>query len=194
MQARSIILSVAVAAVFVAFLMVIMDSQGARSADVDEEELDKAMSSYKRSASASSSGASESGESRNTTPRIPKTRARPTAPPADDTGDSKTETYSAPPPSVETEVFEEKADLKNQMNEANRRYDKADYEGARESALEVLENNPHNVRMQRIVVSSSCIMGDEGLATEHFSALPARDQRQMARRCKRYGIEFAEEQ
>ena len=131
---------------------------------------------------------------RSATPRIPKARARPSRTETDDSSESSTKPYTAPSPEVENEVFAEKADLKSQMNEANRLYDRADYEASREAALQVLSNNPDNVRMKRIVVSSSCIMGDEDLSREHFKLLPARDQRQMARRCKRYGIDFDEEQ
>ncbi len=104
------------------------------------------------------------------------------------------ETYEAPEPAVEEEVFSEKVPLKNQMNEANRFYDKADYEGARDAALEVLTSSPDNVRMLRIVVSSSCIMAEEEMATRYYAALPDRDKRQMARRCTRYGIELDQAQ
>jgi hypothetical protein len=194
LQARSIILSVVGAAVLVAFFMVIMDSQGGRTAEVDDAELDKAMSAYKRGAPAAGESAEPDPPSvRATSPRIPKTRAR-LPPSSDDSADSKAEPYTAPAPEEENEVFDAKTELKNQMNEANRLYDKADYEGAREAALGVLVKNQYNVRMKRIVVSSSCIMAEEGPAREHFADLPARDQRQMARRCKRYGIEFDEEQ
>jgi hypothetical protein len=195
LQPRSIILSVAGAAVLIAFFMVIMDSQGAQTAEVDDAELDKAMSAYKRGTkSGSAAEAPESPATRAKTPRIPKTRARNRPSTSDDSEDSKSEPYTAPAPEVEAQVFDAKTDLKTQMNEANRLYDKADYEGAREAALSVLVNNEFNVRMKRIVVSSSCIMAEEGPAREHFADLPARDQRQMARRCKRYGIEFDEEQ
>ncbi len=195
MQPRSIILSVAGAAVLVAFFMVILDSQGARSAEVDDGELDNAMSAYKRGASSTDvPEAPASSATRIKTPRIPQARARKRPATSDDSSDSKPETYTAPPPEVESEVFDAKVDLKNKMNEANRLYDRADYQGAREAALAVLASNEFNVRMKRIVVSSSCIMFEEGPAREHFSDLPARDQRQMARRCKRYGIEFDEEQ
>ncbi len=189
MQARSIILGLAGLAVVVAFFLLIFDSQGPRSGQVDDAELDQALSEYQRSQKAGDSSSSQDQPRRNSTPRIPKTRARP-RPSSEESNDSSTEPYTAPAPEVENEVFAEKVDMKTQMNEANRLYDKADYEGARDSALEILEASPHNVRMKRIVVSASCIMGDEDPAREHFGTLPTRDQRQMARRCKRYGIDF----
>ena len=177
--------------VFGAFLLVILDSQGAKTAEVDEAELERAKSAYESETASASQPDSPPGRR---TPRIPEARARlPHKKTADSIGASS-EPYTAPSPEVENEVFAEKADMKSRMNEANRLYDKADYEGSREAALAVLETSPENVRMKRIVVSSSCIMGDEDLSREHFRLLPARDQRQMARRCKRYGIDFDEEQ
>jgi len=77
------------------------------------------------------------------------------------------------------------------MKGANQLYDKADYEGAREAALEVLEDSPGQVRMLRIVVSSSCIMGDHDVAEEYFDKLKGnRDRDQISRRCGRYGVEL----
>ncbi len=82
-------------------------------------------------------------------------------------------------------------ELRDQMGGANKLYDKADYDGARDAALDVLEGHPNQVRMIRIVVSSSCIMGDHEVAEEYFGKLKrGRDRKQMARRCGRYGVEL----
>jgi hypothetical protein len=78
-----------------------------------------------------------------------------------------------------------------QMDEVNSLYDRADYEGAREAALEVLKDHPHQVRMLRVVVSSSCIMGDHAIAQEYFAKLVSdRDRQQMIQRCERYGVDL----
>jgi hypothetical protein len=80
--------------------------------------------------------------------------------------------------------------LKDRMDETNKLYDSRDYEGAIASAQEILKDMPRNVRMLRVVVSSACITGEEGVAREHYAMLPPRDQQQMSVRCKRYGVEF----
>jgi hypothetical protein len=83
--------------------------------------------------------------------------------------------------------------LKQRMDGANKLYDRSEYEDAREAALEVLDGNPKQARMLRIVVSTSCIMGDHEVAAEYFDKLPSvRDKKQMARRCSRYGVELEE--
>lgn len=188
-QVRSIILGGAVVLVLLGFLGVMIDSGVSSSPKVDDAELEQALSSYKRKESRTSANTSAPSTTR---PSIPRARAKPK--PDEQVEDSAShEPYTAPAPESEA-VFADKADLKTRMNDANSLYDKADYEGAREAALAVLSNSPNNVRMQRIVVSSSCIMGEEDLATEHYQSLPQRDQRQMARRCKRYGIDFEEAQ
>jgi hypothetical protein len=74
------------------------------------------------------------------------------------------------------------------MDEANKHYDRGDYESASKQALRILEKDPTNVRMLRIVVSSACLMGDSDAAIKYNVSLPPNDQRDMHRRCERYGI------
>lgn len=186
MQVRSIILGAVGAIVAVVFLKLVFDSQESKQASVDEADLKKAIAEYDRNEKKASQPAP--------VPRTPSTTRKPkpktSTSTKSDTGNttSAAQPFVAPPPLPE--AGDEKFDEKSHMDDANRLYDRADYEGSREAALELLAQNPDNVRMTRIVVSSSCIMGDEEVATKHFSDLPPRDQRQMARRCKRYGIEF----
>jgi hypothetical protein len=78
------------------------------------------------------------------------------------------------------------------MAEANKAYDRSDYDEAKQIAGRVLAQEPTNVRMLRIVVSASCIEGDSAVAQAHFARLPAHDQEQMRVRCARYGIVFAD--
>jgi hypothetical protein len=78
------------------------------------------------------------------------------------------------------------------MEEANRAYDRGDYEDARTVAGRVLAKQPTNVRMLRIMVSASCIDGDGTVAQAHFVKLPPGDQEQMRVRCNRYGISFSD--
>lgn len=85
---------------------------------------------------------------------------------------------------------EDWTDLAERMVEANRLYDRGDYEAAGRAAEEILEKHPGNVKMLRIATSSACILGDAGAARVHYDKLPASDQEQIARRCRRYGVEF----
>ncbi len=57
-------------------------------------------------------------------------------------------------------------------------------------ALKVLAKEPANVRMLRIVVSSSCIEGSAADAQKHYLSLPVSDREQMKVRCERYGVTF----
>jgi hypothetical protein len=74
--------------------------------------------------------------------------------------------------------------------EANRLYDRGDYEQAKRMAGDVLKEDPANVKMLRIGASSACILGEPSEARVYYDKLPERDQQQIARRCKRYGVEF----
>ena len=83
-------------------------------------------------------------------------------------------------------------DLNSAMEETNRFYDRADYESALQAALKVLERTPGNVRMLRVIVSSSCIMGDPDKASMYWRQLPEADRAQMSARCARYNVTFTE--
>jgi hypothetical protein len=76
------------------------------------------------------------------------------------------------------------------MDAANKAYDRGDFEDAKAIAGRVLARNPTNIRMLRIMVSSSCVDGDNALAQAHFANLPPSDQEQMRVRCARSGIKF----
>lgn len=82
-------------------------------------------------------------------------------------------------------------DFDTRMQEANKLYDRRDYEGALGLAKELLQETPGNVRMLRVAVSSACMMGDEQTARAYHEQLPARHQLQMQRRCERYGVTLA---
>lgn len=74
--------------------------------------------------------------------------------------------------------------------DAVRSYDSGDYEIARSSAIQVLATDPNNERMLRIATSSSCVLGDADQARVYFQRLSPLGQRQLSRRCKRYGVEL----
>jgi hypothetical protein len=171
-----------------AFGKVLLQSQGAASTEVGDDELAEAIARYERGVRASKRAAP--------TPTIPAPRRRTpkaTKTEPEDESSNEKHVFNAPPPLWrEDDPTQKEFNLRSQMNDANRLYDKGQYEDARDAALEILEGNPKNVRMLRIVVSSSCIMGEPEPATKHYLELPRRDQRQMARRCKRYGVEFDE--
>ncbi len=184
MHVRNIILVALGGLVLLVFFKLAFDSHGNDAVVVEEAELTKALSEYERTEPKTAAQPIVSSSPRKPARTIPKEAPTVTS-----------KTYVAAVDDRSAEEPEEEAEPKSRMDDANRLYDRADYEGARDAALAVLGGGlggdaKNTARMKRIVVSSSCIMGDEALATEHFSGLPVRDQRQMARRCKRYGIEF----
>jgi hypothetical protein len=81
-------------------------------------------------------------------------------------------------------------DFDSAMLEANKLYDRHNYEEARTLALKLLERQPGTVRMLRVVVSSSCILGDGDSAQKYWTQLPEFDRGQMSTRCERFGVTF----
>lgn len=88
----------------------------------------------------------------------------------------------------------DKADPRFQMilAEANKAYDRQDFDDARAIATKVLQKDPTNVRMLRIMVSSHCIEGDSVAAQSYYDKLPEFDRQQMTKRCSTYGVSFKE--
>ena len=84
------------------------------------------------------------------------------------------------------------AKLDADMDEANKAYDRGDYDDAKQVAGRVLAQQPTNVRMLRIMVSASCIDGDSTVAQSYYARLPPPDQEQMRTRCARYGVSFGD--
>lgn len=78
------------------------------------------------------------------------------------------------------------------MAEANKAYDKMDFEEARSIAQRVLKQQPANTRMLRIMTSSFCIEVDGAEAQKWFNLLPGPDRDQMKVRCARYGVTFTD--
>jgi hypothetical protein len=96
------------------------------------------------------------------------------------------------PPSTPTLESDPDLSMSNAMDETNRLFDRGDYEGAQQSAQRVLDKLPGNVRMLRIMVSTSCFMGENDKAQKYWVELSERDRVQMQTRCARYGVEFKE--
>jgi len=100
----------------------------------------------------------------------------------------------APAPTAARPVNEEapKADPNHDalMDEANKAYDKQDFDEARAIAGRVLAEQPNNTRMLRIMVSAACIEVDAAEAQKWFPRLSADDQKAMRTRCTRYGVTF----
>lgn len=83
------------------------------------------------------------------------------------------------------------ADTSDRLLEANKLYDRGDYDGARQLAVKLLDDAPGNVRLLRVVVSSSCILGDGDTANQYAPRLPEPDRLQMIDRCAKFQIALA---
>lgn len=117
-------------------------------------------------------------------PRKERSRFAPSAAAAMPTRFAPSEGKTLPPEGSD-------ADFETAMLETNKLYDRHNYEDARAQALKLLERKPGTVRMLRVVVSSSCILGDAETAQRYWTELPETDRAQMTERCSRYDIVFA---
>jgi hypothetical protein len=125
-------------------------------------------------------------------PRSGRSRiARPAQPPVRDV--TRTASDTAAPEGSGDSARLVNLDKDATMAEANKAYDRGDFAEAQVIAEKVLKDDPTNVRMLRIMVSSSCIEGDSVVAQTHYLKLPPPDREQMRTRCGRYGVSFNEQ-
>ncbi len=71
-------------------------------------------------------------------------------------------------------------------------YDRGEYESARTAAVDALRLGlePQAADKMLRAASASCFMGEPEPARVHYEQLTSRSQRDIARRCRRMGIEF----
>ncbi len=207
---RSLVLGAAAAAVLLLIAVLLLKVNSEPEAKLDDDQIAAAQRQYQRVQAAQARSQIEPVAD-TSPPAIPRPRPAPAKkPPAEEDAEADTPRPARPRlptgpggtiPVQQMRPLSASAsgadtgggggEVKEKMDGANRLYDRADYEGAREEALRILEENPGQRRMLRIVVSSSCIMGDHDMAEEYFAKLPSdRDRRQMARRCSRYGVDL----
>jgi hypothetical protein len=201
MNVRTIIFSVSTGVIVIALFVLFFQVQGNPAVEVPERALEEARQRHERASAARSRP--DPGEARSFSPRpgpaarantpgepgaapqpedLPVERARPRL--------DLNEARDGDRPFPVTSSMQQGRALRDRMDETNKLYDSRDYEGAIAAAQEILKDMPRNVRMLRVLVSSACITGEEGLAKEHYAMLPARDQNQMNVRCRRYGVEL----
>jgi type IV secretory pathway VirB10-like protein len=116
--------------------------------------------------------------------------------------EAKQEIAPAPTPSKlpqldrEPESAKANPKLDAAMAEANKAYDKQDYDEAKQLAQKVLARAPGSTRMTRILVSASCLSGDAATAQKAYLTLPAGgpDRTAMKTRCSRdAGVELKDQ-
>ncbi len=108
-------------------------------------------------------------------------------------GSEPTEANQGPVPTGPEIINSGEPDVAEQMELATQMFDRGDYPGAEDVALHVLAREPDNARMTRIVVSSACATGNIERAKEYYGRLPTRDQKQMQKRCNKWGVRLGDE-
>lgn len=188
MPSRNLILGVVTLAVAAALILLFLQVKDSPAHEVDKAKLAAARAQAKRPETVVTKTPTTKPSSSRPAIPIPTRMKSPLSKPAEpEELDQRVFQRDIPTIQASNEPGEQK---KIQMDAANRAYDRADYEGALEMAREVLKDNPRNIRMLRVAVSSACIMARPDEAKESYALLPGRDQRQMSIRCKRYGVEF----
>jgi hypothetical protein len=190
MPLRSILLATSGGLVLVAIVALFVEVREA-PAKPEPAKIEEARQKHKRTRSAPAPSTLSDPWSRGSTdnPKVGvDVPSRPAEPVAEAVAPPPTAAAAATP-SLEGDP---RLEISSAKDEANRLYDKMDYEGAMQKALAVLEREPGDIRMTRVVVSAACQLGDADKAQKYWQTLPPHDQNQMTRRCQRFGITFTQ--
>lgn len=198
MQVRNIVVAAAGGLIFVALLYLSVAVNAKPNNGASEAELAAARSYHNRHQRPNPSASVRPPPLRRSTPSINRSRARPT-PRTETTNERRVRpnprtAFNRPrtKPLRGLPPGNKGVELRERMREANKAYDRQDYEEAVKSALAILKEHPRNIRMLRVVVSSSCFMGEADRAKEYYKKLPKRDQAHMRIRCSRQKIKLDE--
>lgn len=94
-------------------------------------------------------------------------------------------------PPIDLEKDREIAEMLEQIEEVDLLYDRSDYAGAVARARAALEKRPNTTRLLRVLVPSSCILGDADTARTYYTQLRSEtDRRYVQEICGRYDIQF----
>lgn len=200
-QVPKIVLSAVGVGVLCLIGLLLIEINSSPASAVPEDELARARAAHARLQSGAASApvrpldvdpsARPEVRQRDDEPAEPEPRARPSRAPA---RPPAVIDRAAPRPQVTIAGRDEKKPLEIRMDKVNGAYDRGNYLDAHEAALEVLEDQPRNVRMLRVAVSTSCILGEVDRASELYQRLPPGDQAAMAKRCsEQYGIQLGEQ-
>jgi hypothetical protein len=202
-QVRKIVLSAVGLGVLCLLALLLIEVTSSPASTVPEDELARARAAHARLQAGSGVAAVRDLDIEPSA--RPEVRQRDAEEPEDDDRNRRARPSRAParPPTIVdrsaarptvTIAGREKSSVEVRMNEVNGFYDRGNYLDAHEAALEVLADQPRNVRMLRVAVSTSCILGEVDRAAKMYERLPEKDQRDMAKRCsEQYGIQLGAE-
>jgi len=97
------------------------------------------------------------------------------------------ETTGKPPADVPPDANPEVVAKRQAVSDA---YDQGDYEAALKSAEEFLGLQPGDPYVKRVAAVAACAIGDEAAARKHYQELGEPNQRIVARRCSRFGVDL----
>ena len=196
MQTRNVIFAAVVVVVLGALLLLVLKVKEGPS-KVSDDKLAQARAAHSRSGASRPTTRATPDEGADSAASSKRASKRTKSAPKDDDAVDESDVVQPKMPSVKMSGVAPAVSIKprgddfgSRMDEANNMYDKKDWEGAQEKAIELLKESPRSVRMMRIVVSTACHMGQQDLAAEWWAKLPDKDKLIMAKRCEQYEIEF----
>lgn len=191
-QLRTIALITATVAVVSALLVLFIRVRSEQEIVVPEEALSEARARYERAQTRTGGRAPEAGASVQAARSAAATR-RPARPPVAEAPaeepPSRPGTAEAPQPSGRP-VSAVTNDTQAERDAVGTAYDHGDFEQALDLAERFLSRHGQDDYVKRVAVVAACALGEEAVAMRHYQEASPRDQPIVAKRCRRYGVQF----
>ncbi len=198
MQVRSIVLAGFAGIIALALVYLSVKVNASPATGATDQELAQARAFHKRNKRGTASVTTRPPTSFRSKPRVNRRtpRTKPTTAKRDRTSSVSKNMWNRPRTKPMRKLSlkgkNRGTELREKMREANKAYDRQDYDEATKQALEILKTHPRNIRMLRVMVSSSCFMGEADTAKKYYAKLPKRDKAHMRIRCSRMKIKLDE--
>lgn len=199
MQLRTITLGTATVAVFGALVVLFVQVRAPQEIVVPEDALSQARARYELTRGAPAPGAFQADRSEAASrpsrrhgagerPERPDSPGRPDVsavrPARARTASQSASGLPAAQPADTSPLLVEKRESLRQA------YDMGDFDTSLTQAEEFLRQDPSNAYVRRVAVVSACAVDDAATARRYFQGMDAQDQRIVAKRCERFGVQL----
>lgn len=202
MQLRTITLGTATVAVFGALLVLFVQVRAPQEIVVPEDALSQARARYELTRGAPAPGAFQADRSEAASrpsrrhgagerPERPDSPGGPGRADVSAVRPARARTASQSASGLPAAQPADTSPLLVEKRESIRQaYDMGDFDTSLTQAEELLRQDPGNAYVRRVAVVSACAVDDAATARRYFQGMDAQDQRIVAKRCERFGVQL----
>lgn len=189
-QVRTIALITATVAVVSALLVLFIRVRSAQEIVVPEEALSEARARFERGQTRTGGRVPEASASVQADRSAAATRRSPRPSMAEPPAQRPRPGAAEVPQASDRPASALTSETQAEHDAVRAAYDRGDFEQALDLAEKFLSRHGRDEYVKRVAVVSACALGEEAVAMKHYQEALPRDQPIVAKRCRRYGVQF----